>query len=101
LDEFLDFKRAECPARTYQFYRDKQKSFREKFGPRPLIGADGVAYKRWLTTEKPWRKGKRSGAGFGPVCRSRTHRSKSSRAMRYNGRPKEDRLAAGSNPATT
>jgi integrase len=59
-DLFLDFKKTESDQATYKHYLDKLKPFVERFGHRPLISlteADGVAYKRWLLTEKEWVKG--------------------------------------------
>jgi integrase len=59
-DEFLDFKQTESERATYQHYVGKLKPFVERFGHRSITSlteADGVAYKKWLLTERQWVKG--------------------------------------------
>lgn len=64
-DEFLDFKKSESEPATYTHYVDKLKPFLERFGHRPIgsiTEQDGIAYKRWVLTEREWvRGGKKPG----------------------------------------
>src|SRR4051812_23468929 len=72
-EAFLDFKESENPEGrahlTYVHYRDKLLPFRERFAGRVLASLteeDGVAYKKWLMSEKEWRRGKETVRGVGP-----------------------------------
>jgi len=59
-DEFLDVKKTENEPATYTHYVDKLKPFMEKFGDRPinsLTEQDGIAFKRWVLTEREWIRG--------------------------------------------
>jgi integrase len=69
-DEYLDFSQADAAADTYRFYRDKLQAFFGRFADRDirsLTQADGAAYKKWLRTEKIWKKGKTKMRGVGPT----------------------------------
>jgi integrase len=59
-DEFPDFKQSESEPLTYRHYVDKLKPFLDRFGHRTIASlteADGIAYKKWLRTEKEWTRG--------------------------------------------
>jgi integrase len=67
-DEFLDFKEANNSEGTYTWYRDKLKPFFKRFAHLPVASLtlnDGFAYKKWLVSEKPWKKGKADRVGVG------------------------------------
>jgi integrase len=69
-DEFLDYKKTERSADTYDHYRRKLRFFVERFGSRPVSGLterDGIEYKRWLMEDREWVKGKTKVRGVGPV----------------------------------
>jgi len=59
-DEFLDVKKTECEPATYTHYVGKLKPFLERFGHRTigsLTEQDGIAFKKWVLTEREWTLG--------------------------------------------
>ena len=69
-DEFMDMQKTENDEDTYSFSQDKLATFYERFATRPirsLTYEEGLAYKRWLQNDKPWRKGKTKMKGLGPT----------------------------------
>jgi integrase len=68
-DEFLDAKKTDGEALTYKHYVDKLLPFYDRFGARAvasLTEEDGIAFKKFLMTEKEWKKGKKLMKGLGP-----------------------------------
>ncbi len=70
-DDFLDFKAAEYgeDSQTYQDYVIRLKPLHDQFGSRPfasITDIDGMNYRRYLSREKPWKKGKKKVKGLKP-----------------------------------
>jgi integrase len=67
-DDFMSMVQAEHAKETYIWYQGKLKPFFERFATRPITSIkykEGLAYKTWLTNEKPWMKGKIHKNGVG------------------------------------
>jgi integrase len=72
VDQFLSLKQANNSESAYIYYKKSLKPLRERFGMRAMREGsvtleDGIEYKRWLSEEKEWGRGKPKRRGVGPI----------------------------------
>jgi integrase len=68
--DFLSMVKVETAEATYVGYRDVLDPWFERFGNRPVASItyeDGLAYKKFLTKEKKWLRGRQEMVGVGPA----------------------------------